>query len=646
MHKTPRALVLILGLSLSSLAAQTEFYVSPAGNDANNGTLAQPFLSLEKVQETVRTLTANMTGDLVVILRGGVYPLTKPLAFAPADSARNGHRIIYKAYPDETPVISGGRKVTGWTQHAGSIYKAQLDYDLKLRALYVNGIPASMARGVLVKGQGGWGEFVITGKEPWAQTPGSQPMGIKFKSSEFGLYQNPEDIELVSQPSTWCRQRAAVKDIFQEGDFTIAKMVQPGFALVQGQKWGRRTPSHPWQAVNAFELLDEAGEFYFNKKTKTLYYYKRAEEDLATANVVAPILEKLITLTGTSTDERVSNISFSGIAFKHNNFLLMERGKKGCGTIQATAMTVKYRQDGNWHKSEYNMTRPMDAAIEVSSAEGINFTQCRFENLTGIGLSFLNDTVDCHVKENIFQYIEASALNLGHPQHYKIGDGEIFGDGVEGPCKGSVVRNNVLRHISYEHIQAPGIVAYFVADTDVSHNDLKGFPYSGISFGWWWKNSKIPPSDVMRNNRICNNRIDDVLLKLNDGGHIYTLGYSPDSRISGNYLTRAHGIAKPGKNKANGIHPDGGASYWSIENNVIEEVNGHAISLWSKDCHDSVARGNFSNGALFDLKGTASVFEENVIDPLAPPWTDPRALEIIKNAGLEPRCRHLLNQIN
>jgi hypothetical protein len=321
----------------------------------------------------------------------------------------------------------------------------------------------------------------------------------------------------------------------------------------------------------------------------------------------------------------------------------MERGAKGCGTVQSIAMTVKYREDGNWHLSEYNMTRPMDAAIEISSAENISFTKCRFESLTGVGLSFLNDAVMCRIEENIFKYIEASAINLGHPQHYKIGDGEIFGEETEGPFVNGIIRNNVLRNVSYEHIQAPGIVAYFVAGTDMSHNDLKGLPYSGISFGWWWGNSKIPASTTMKDNRICNNRIVDVIQVLNDGGAIYTLGYSPGSVISGNHITGSHGGSK--NDKANGIHPDDASSFWTIEKNVIEDVNGKAISLWSKRSHDNVVRNNFSNKGAFDLVGENSLFENNVINTNAPSWKEKQVLDIIKKAGLESRCKYLLEEL-
>src|SRR5436190_4748247 len=74
-------------------------YVSPAGDDANPGTLAKPVRTLSKSRDLVRGINASMTGDIHVYLRGGTYEVTATIAFGPMDSGTNGHRIFYEAYP-------------------------------------------------------------------------------------------------------------------------------------------------------------------------------------------------------------------------------------------------------------------------------------------------------------------------------------------------------------------------------------------------------------------------------------------------------------------------------------------------------------------------------------------------------------------
>src|SRR5579883_1422439 len=69
------------------------YYVDPVrGSDTNGGlSVSNAFASLAKARDTVRTVNINMTGDIEVILRGGIYVLTSPLEFGAADSGTGGH---------------------------------------------------------------------------------------------------------------------------------------------------------------------------------------------------------------------------------------------------------------------------------------------------------------------------------------------------------------------------------------------------------------------------------------------------------------------------------------------------------------------------------------------------------------------------
>src|SRR5262245_40416098 len=87
---------------------QATFYVSPSGSDGNPGTFAAPFATVAKARDVVRTINGNMTGDIIVNLRGGVYPLSGAIVFNEADSGTNGYNVIYQAYSGETPILEGG----------------------------------------------------------------------------------------------------------------------------------------------------------------------------------------------------------------------------------------------------------------------------------------------------------------------------------------------------------------------------------------------------------------------------------------------------------------------------------------------------------------------------------------------------------
>src|SRR5207244_386716 len=93
--------------------------------------------SLTGAQNQVRTVNAGMTSDIVVNLRGGTYTLSAPFQLtengSTHDSGMNGHNIIYQAYPGETPLLSGGQTITGWSLYDSSknIYRALVGTSLQ-----------------------------------------------------------------------------------------------------------------------------------------------------------------------------------------------------------------------------------------------------------------------------------------------------------------------------------------------------------------------------------------------------------------------------------------------------------------------------------------------------------------------------------
>src|SRR5262245_57887369 len=89
------------------------YYVSPSGSDQNPGTYDQPFATVAHARDVVEPLTASMTADIHVVLRGGTYPQQTTLDFGSTHSGQNGHAVIYEANGygtagAEAPVVSGG----------------------------------------------------------------------------------------------------------------------------------------------------------------------------------------------------------------------------------------------------------------------------------------------------------------------------------------------------------------------------------------------------------------------------------------------------------------------------------------------------------------------------------------------------------
>ncbi|MDH7487775.1 MAG: right-handed parallel beta-helix repeat-containing protein [Anaerolineae bacterium] len=122
-----------------AVAAGAVYYVAPNGNDANPGTLARPWRT---IQHAAATLTA---GDTVYI-RAGTYSER----VVPLRSGSAGQVITYAAYPGETATIDGtGVAVPEWEGLFHIVNKAYLRVS-GLRVLNAGSNPHNP--GILVDG--------------------------------------------------------------------------------------------------------------------------------------------------------------------------------------------------------------------------------------------------------------------------------------------------------------------------------------------------------------------------------------------------------------------------------------------------------------------------------------------------------------
>jgi len=133
-------------------ATATLLYASPTGS-GSTCTFSAP-CSLDGAKTKVQGLVSGMAADIDVYLRGGTYRLAQAFALGPSDSGKNGHQVVYAAYPGEMPVLSGAEKVTGFSLYdsAKNIYRAPVPAGTQSRQLFVDGVRAQRARGPLNPG--------------------------------------------------------------------------------------------------------------------------------------------------------------------------------------------------------------------------------------------------------------------------------------------------------------------------------------------------------------------------------------------------------------------------------------------------------------------------------------------------------------
>ncbi|PIM69378.1 carbohydrate-binding protein [Streptomyces sp. JV178] len=643
----------------ASAAVQATYYVAPDGSDTNAGTISAPFKTLRHARDVVRTVNDDMTGDINVYLRGGNYPVSSTVDFTSADSGTNGHRVVYAAYQDEKPVLNGGVPVTGWTQHSGNIWKATLDRDDKLRALYVDGKRAQMASKT-ISSAGCYGTYTITaGQAPWAWESGSQCDGAKYSLADLpAVAANQDDVEIRTQ-TTWTSAIVGVRQITTSADGAnrVALFQQPGAAIAQGPPNGRFDAgggTHTF--MNAYEFLDQPGEFYFDKTQHTVYYYKSGSEDMTSAKVFAPNnVSTLLKIAGTSRTDHARNITFSGLTVEHSDWGLTKVGDSVFrqGQQGNSGSTVYARK--NFHAYTYRNVDLPPGIIQIENADGITLRRNTVQHTGADGINMVNDVTDSQLTGNVTNDIAGSAITVGHPQHVYIGDytstnKEKYPVNVEGLCKNISITNNYLYDSAVLFQGSSPVSAYFVDSLAVEHNRIEKSPWAGVTLGWgWWNfdgstNSINPgnPTTTAKNNTVRYNQIVNTMQTLGDSGPIYTLGAQPGTEISDNYI---QGV--PAGHKY-GLHPDEGSAFINFHDNVLD-VDKDLTSVihsgtWGRQ-HDLKITNTYGTVNKIWDKGVPNSTIQDVRAYVDNVWPSP-AYAIAVNAGLEDAYKDIVPQSN
>ncbi len=111
----------------------------PAGSDSNSGTIDSPFLTIDKARLAIRQIraTADFNGA-TVYLRGGTYFRTSTFELSSQDSGTVGAPIIYRAYENQKPIISGAKEISGFTSVVDPSILNRLDNNAQSNVVQVD----------------------------------------------------------------------------------------------------------------------------------------------------------------------------------------------------------------------------------------------------------------------------------------------------------------------------------------------------------------------------------------------------------------------------------------------------------------------------------------------------------------------------
>ncbi|MBN2310942.1 MAG: right-handed parallel beta-helix repeat-containing protein [Candidatus Hydrogenedentes bacterium] len=330
-HMT-RRLGLALMVAWCGLAA-ADWYVAPGGDDGAPGTKDSPFATLERARDAVRAARRDsqaQRGPAVVFLREGRYPRRESFLLTKEDSGRADAPVVYRAYPGERVVLTGGQVLTGFTPVTDAAVLARIpeparsnvrqadlraqgvsDFGvMKMRGfpqpvlpapleLFFDGEPMTMARWP----NEGWaktGPIVDPGSVPREGDDSNRPGTFEYVDDRPARWAQAEDVWMFGY---WCWDWAD-ESIEVAAIDTEQRQVHLAAPHHYGLKEGMR-----YYAFNLLEELDEPGEWYLNRETALLYFWPPGPLERGTATV--SLLEAPMLIL-----DDVQHVAFEGLVLE------------------------------------------------------------------------------------------------------------------------------------------------------------------------------------------------------------------------------------------------------------------------------------------------------------------------------------------
>ncbi len=562
------ASLLIIHAQAKVALPPADFYIGPAGNDANPGTAEKPFATIERARDAVRPLiAAGLDHDVTVLLFGGTYELVRPFALGPEDSGSERYSISYRACPGERVIITGGRQIHGWTKGPGAIWTAPLPENggtpWIFHELFVGGV---------------WRQRVRLPETGYYRTVGDidtgQPAKVRVAASEVNAaWAARGDVEMVVL-ETWMDMRSDIRAVTTLPPPTSGTALAEVTLACNQPPYGHEKNARFW-IENASGALTAPGQWYLDRAARTVSYRPLASEDPRTIRIVAPVLNDLVRIEGDFTAHRfVRNIRFTGLEFHCSDWSL-----PASGHLDSQAAF------------------DIPGGISLQGASHCLFERCVVHHIGGYGISFGEGCKDNGVVRCEFSSLGAGAVKIGEPK---------IRHAPEEIASGNSVSESVIHDIG---IIYPGAVAIWIGQSSgnlISHNSIYDTNYTAISAGWTWGYRE----SAAFGNIIEYNLIHDIGRGvLSDMGGIYTLGSQPGTLIRGNVI---HDVTRH-EYGGWGIYTDEGSSSILIRDNLVYRTQDSPV-------HQHYGKGNLFTNNIFALGG-AGIVTHSRPDPVTGQFT-------------------------
>lgn len=310
-------------------AASTAFYVSPTGDDKNDGSKGEPFATLEQARDAIRAMDREARAKGVTVrLATGAYAQEKSFELDGRDSGTKEGPIVYRADEGATVSVMGGRTIApaAFTPvtDKGILERLEpsardkvMQCDLRKMGITEYGQIDSLRRLDVNNGTFKRREVVVP--ELWFKDK-ALPLSV-WPNEGWATYgrvidkgsvprvgekpDRPGTLEYIGdRPERW----AKAEHIFLQGYFAwdwyddileVAKLdtEQKRITFSTPHVYGLK-PNKRYRALGLLEEIDQPGEWTIDAKTGTLYIYPPSDFDGGTI-VMSTVSSPLIQLTGT-----------------------------------------------------------------------------------------------------------------------------------------------------------------------------------------------------------------------------------------------------------------------------------------------------------------------------------------------------------